>query len=107
MLTGFLMAIGRPMRIAFADLPSALASVLPINRRIQPGRQQDTGNIRNNRRPGDNNRRQRGGNTSKREKRPTVTQADLDADMDSYMAVGKLLFTQLICTTIDLPFLFL
>jgi THO complex subunit 4 len=81
------------MRIAFADLPSALASVLPINRRIQPGRQQDTGNIRNNRRPGDNNRRQRGSNTPKREKRPTVTQADLDADMDSYMAVGKLLFT--------------
>lgn len=88
------MVIGRPMRIAFADLPSAFASAHPINRRMQPGRTRDTGNIRNNRRPGDsNNNRQRRGNTSKREQRSTVTQADLDADMDSYMAVGKLLST--------------
>ncbi|KAI8340788.1 hypothetical protein BC941DRAFT_418184 [Chlamydoabsidia padenii] len=78
---------GRPMRIAFADLSAAVASTLPINRRIQPGRTQHTGNIRGNRRPGNNNNRQRGGSSTKREPRPKVSQADLDADMDSYMAV--------------------
>ncbi|KAI8338392.1 hypothetical protein BC941DRAFT_422783 [Chlamydoabsidia padenii] len=76
---------GRPMRIAFADLPAAVASALPINRRIQNTRTQNTGNTRGGRRGGNNSQRNTGGNP--RTRRPKASQADLDADMDSYMAV--------------------
>ncbi|ORZ19891.1 hypothetical protein BCR42DRAFT_410742 [Absidia repens] len=82
---------GRPMRISFANLPAAVASALPINRRIQAGRNQNTYNNNNNnssrntRRPG-NNQRGRGSGRPRREARPQASQADLDADMDSYMA---------------------
>ncbi|ORZ09606.1 hypothetical protein BCR42DRAFT_423753 [Absidia repens] len=80
---------GRPMRIAFADLPAAVASALPINRRIQParnqtGRNRNVGTTRSGRRPGQNQRS--GSGRPKRETRPKASQADLDADMDSYMA---------------------
>ncbi|KAI8092878.1 uncharacterized protein BX664DRAFT_96430 [Halteromyces radiatus] len=68
---------GRPMRISFANLPSAVASSLPINRRLQ-----NTG--RGGRRP---NQRAGGSGRPKRDTRPKASQADLDADMDSYMAV--------------------
>lgn len=84
---------GRPMRISFADLPAAVASALPINRRIQPARNQparnrNVGNTRSGartgRRPGQNQRS--GSGRPRRETRPKASQADLDADMDSYMA---------------------
>jgi THO complex subunit 4 len=78
--------LGRPMRIVFADLPAAVASALPINRRIQHTRPQNTGNTRGGRRGGSSNQRNAGGNP--RTRRPKASQADLDADMDSYMAVG-------------------
>ncbi|KAI8066798.1 hypothetical protein BC940DRAFT_301574 [Gongronella butleri] len=91
---------GRPMNISFTELPGALASVVnPINRRIQnTGRQQQQNqggaphrsSRGGGRQQGGRQQQQqsggRGGRRQQRQSRPTPNQADLDAEMDTYMA---------------------
>ncbi|KAI9300593.1 hypothetical protein BJ944DRAFT_244056, partial [Cunninghamella echinulata] len=72
----------RPMRIAFANLSSSVASSPSVNRRgpprSGPSSQRGGGSGRRSTRAGGNGR-------PRRENRPKPSQADLDAEMDTYM----------------------
>ncbi|KAI9009940.1 hypothetical protein CLU79DRAFT_774609 [Phycomyces nitens] len=72
---------GRPMKISFAAVVGAVVS--------QPARQPARNQERRTNHPNNNNGRRggRGGLGKRRETRPKASEQDLDAQMDSYMAV--------------------